>query len=220
MYFRKLVTHTQVVSIENADALQLLHNVKSNCTNSSRGQVAGYTSLHCTKCFLLKASLTKNTAKFLLNSLGYESWSNGSQGFMGFYWAYRYRQDAAWWKLGTLGWKHCHVPGFMYKDATILPFTKVNIAKRGFPASRYQGPIPTSHYQGWVQRKKSLGNPFFTAYCPSSRAPFSPSFPPKGKKQSLGESKQRFAKKIDAYQPKRLQHRLGIFCTKLIVWEQ
>ena len=154
---------------------------------TAAGQAASYTSLHCTECFLLKASLTKNTAKFLLTSPDYESWSNGGEGFMGCHWAYGYRQDAVWWKLVTLGWKRCHIPGFMYKDATILPLTKVNTAKRGFPTSWYQGPIPTSHYQGWIQRKNRLGNPLLTAYCPSPRIPFSPSFPPKEKKNSLWE---------------------------------
>lgn len=57
--------------------------LKATAQIAAECEVAGYASLHCTECVLLKASQT-NTAKFLLTSLDYENWSNGAEGFMGF----------------------------------------------------------------------------------------------------------------------------------------
>lgn len=113
-------------------------------------QVAGCTPLQFTKYFFCSgSSLTKNAATVLLISPDRESWSNGSECFMGSRRAHGHKQGAVWWKPVTLGWKWYHVPGFVYKDANILPLIMVNKAKKGIPGFL----VPGTHSDRSIPRQ-------------------------------------------------------------------
>lgn len=158
--FRNFVTPIQVISSENVDAL--LSDVKSSCTNSrSRTGFRPHTSPLQSAC-----SARGLSAHFLLHHVvccttPWQLEQKGS-GFHGISLenAYGYGQDMVWWTL--LGGENMatYQASYTKMQISILPLTKVDTAKRGFPASQYQGLILTSHYQGWVKSMSHSLLPF------------------------------------------------------------
>lgn len=144
---------------------------KAAAQTAAAGQVAGYTPLHCTKPVLLTAS--QHTFYWL-----HYTTRGGSKGVK-IPWDFIEPTDTGRMQFG----EQC-------SGIKTWPRTRLHIQRCKY-CPPYQGryrergisPLLSTRDPFWPVIIKAGYNPFLTAYCPSPRTPFSPSFLPKWKKK-------------------------------------